>query len=163
MRSCHAQGSCQRPSRHGRSKFYLVTPFWNLKRMLAPRTRRYYCCCCRCYCHCHCPLPPTHARKSAVGLRVGDRDGKPRVSKLPAGPGPKGLGRLASMSSQIRAAWPGSRSIDGHHHVAHDSRGYAQDQLSNQTSFSMVMVISADDDGQTFGPNANQGPATFST
>jgi hypothetical protein len=38
-RSCHAQGSRQRPSRQG---FYLVTHFWNLKKVLALSTRRYY-------------------------------------------------------------------------------------------------------------------------
>lgn len=64
--------------------FYLVTPFWNLKRVLAPRTRCYY----HGY-HGYTPMPTTtsHARKSAVGLRVGHRDGNRRVSKLSDGLG----------------------------------------------------------------------------
>lgn len=38
------------------------------------------------------PTTTSHARKSAVGLRVGHRDGKRRVSKLPEGLGTGGLG-----------------------------------------------------------------------
>lgn len=110
------------------SNFYLVTPFWNLKRVLAPSTR--------CYCQRLTPAPmPTTtspARKSAVGLRVGHRDGRRRVSKLPQGLGRQRPGGGAqACRRKLGPLGRGSRSIDGHH-VAHESRGPGTSPVANQ-------------------------------
>lgn len=84
--SCAGISSTAKPS--SRQSFYLVTPFWNLKKVLAPRARCYY----LGTMATDTPTTTLHARKSAVGLRVGHRDGKRRVSKLPVGLGTSGLG-----------------------------------------------------------------------
>lgn len=59
------------------------------------------------------------------------------------------------MSSQIGAAWPGSRSIDSHH-VVRDSRGPGFRPVANQTpcwSHYLVPILAA----EHFGPSIEEG------
>lgn len=134
--------------------FYIVTPFWNLKRVLAPSTRCYY----HGYRQRQCPLPPhTRAnRQSDCGSGTATAIDGCQSSQMVWGPEACLGGSLASMSSQIRAILAQDLAPIDSHHVAHDSRGQEPDQ---QLTFLLLVLsfISADNGGRTTGPSIDEG------
>lgn len=143
MRSCHAQGSCQRPSRQS---FYLVTPFWNLKKVLAPAVGATATATATGH-----GLPPlTRAnRQSDCGSATPTANHGCQSSQRACGPGTWGKARKHVIANYRRLG----QDLAPLTATTLHSRGQASDQHLTK----ILTGLSADNGAQTFGPRNDQG------